>query len=74
VASRGKAPWSVLHVLKRHGGRAETTVLLELDIPRSWLRRARNKGLWYTTRDVPASRIRRVVSFMELAGASTDAT
>src|SRR5947209_3551972 len=73
VVSRGKAAWSVLHVLKRHGGRAETILLLDLDIPRRWLRRGRNKGLWYTTRDVPPSRIRRVVSFMELAGAGTEA-
>ena len=49
-----------------------TTVVLEVDVPRSWLRRSK-KGLWYCTRDIPADRIRRVLAFTELAGASTDA-
>jgi hypothetical protein len=61
-----------LHVVKRHGGRVESTVLLEIDVPRSWLRRSR-KGLRYSLRDIPADRVRRVFTFSELAGASTDA-
>jgi hypothetical protein len=65
----GKSSWAVLHVVKRHGGRAESTVVLEVNVPRTWLRRSR-KGLWYSTRDIPAERIRRVLSFAELAGAS----
>jgi hypothetical protein len=78
--SKGKLPvvwactparswWAVLHVIKRHGGRVETTVVLEIDVPRSWLRKNR-KGLWYSVRDVPADRIRRVLAFSELAGPS----
>jgi hypothetical protein len=59
----------VLHVIRRHGGRVESTVVLEIDVPRSWLRKSR-KGLWYSARDIPARRIRRVLSFGELAGAS----
>jgi hypothetical protein len=62
-----KTWWSVLHVVKRHGGRVESTVVLELDVPRSWLRRSR-KGLWYSTRDIPPERIKRVLTFQELAG------
>jgi hypothetical protein len=59
----------VLHVIRRHGGRVETTVVRAIDMPRSWLRKSR-KGLWYSVRDVPPDRIRRVLSFAELAGAS----
>jgi hypothetical protein len=70
--SPARSSWAVLHVIKRHGGRVETTVVLEVDVPRSWLRRSR-KGLWYTNRDVPPDRIRRALCFAELAGASTDA-
>jgi hypothetical protein len=44
-------------------------VILLVDVPRAWLRKSR-KGLWYSVRDVPADRIRRVLSFAELAGAS----
>jgi hypothetical protein len=70
--SPGKSSWAMLHVIKRHGGKVETTVVLEVDIPRSWLRRARG-GLRYVLRDVPPDRIKRVLCFSELAGASTDA-
>ena len=72
LCSAAKSSWAVLHSIKRHGGRVETTVVLEVDVPRSWLRRSK-KGLWYCTRDVPRDRIRRVLAFAELAGASTDA-
>jgi hypothetical protein len=58
--------WAILHVIKRHSGRVERTVVLEIDVPRSWLRRNR-KGLWYCPRDVPPGRIRRVMTFQELA-------
>jgi hypothetical protein len=42
---------------------------LEVDVPRSWLRRSR-KGLWYCTRDIPPDRIRRLFGFVELARAA----
>jgi hypothetical protein len=47
-------------------GRNEAVVTLEVEVPRSWLRRNR-KGLWYSTRDIPAARIRRLFGFVELA-------
>jgi hypothetical protein len=45
----------------------ESTVILELDVHRSWLRRSR-KGLWYCTRDIRPNRIRRVLTSQEVAG------
>jgi hypothetical protein len=60
---------ATLHTIKRHGGRAEAVLILLVDVPRAWLRKNR-KGLWYSVRDIPADRIRRVLSFAELAGAS----
>ena len=72
LCSAVKSSWAVLHTIKRHGGRVETTVVLEVDVPRSWLRRSK-KGLWYCPRDISPDRIRRVLAFAELAGASTDA-
>ena len=72
LCSPAKASWAVLHTIKRHKGKVETTVILEVDVPRSWLRRSR-KGLRYSLRDIPPERIRRVLCFAELAGASTDA-
>jgi hypothetical protein len=61
-----KTPWAALHTVKRHGGRVEGVVILEVDVPRSWLRRNR-RGLWYCPRDIPASRIRGVITFAALA-------
>src|SRR5207237_4914076 len=34
-----KSSWVLLHTIKRHGGRAESTVLLEVSVSRRWLRR-----------------------------------
>jgi hypothetical protein len=60
-----------VHTIRRHGGRIEAVVTLEVDVPRSWLRRSR-AGLWYATRDVPPDRIRRLLTFGELAGPLAD--
>jgi hypothetical protein len=56
----------VAHVIRRHGGRIESVVVLEIDVPRSWLRRSK-KGLWYSRYDIPPERIRGIVTFGELA-------
>jgi hypothetical protein len=66
-----KSSWAVLHTVKRHGGRVQDVVILEVEVPRSWLRRNRRK-LWYSTRDIPPHRFRRLISFAELAGPSAD--
>ena len=52
VCCRAKTAWAALHTIRRHGGRVEAVVILELDVPRRWLRRSR-KGLWYSVRDIP---------------------
>jgi hypothetical protein len=62
-----RSAWAAIHVARRHGGRVENVVVLEIDLPRSWLRRNR-KRIWFTRRDVPPSRFRRVIDFIEVAG------
>jgi hypothetical protein len=62
-----KTAWATLHTVKRHGGRVEDVVVLELEVPRGWLRRNR-RGLWYSGADVPPERIRGVIEFAEVAG------
>jgi len=66
LAKEGKSSWAAMHVAWRHGARIEAVITLEVDVPRSWLRRSR-KGLCYCTRDVPADRTPRLFGFVELA-------
>jgi hypothetical protein len=53
-----KSSWAVLHSVRRHGGRLEGLLIIEVEVPRKWLRRAR-KGLWYCPRDLPPARFKR---------------
>jgi hypothetical protein len=66
LGSAAKTLWAAAHVVRRHGGRIEQVVILETDVPRSWLRRSK-RGLWYCPRDVPPERIRGVITFGELS-------
>ncbi len=61
----------MLHTIRRHGGRVEDVVVIELDVPRAWLRRNRRQ-LWYSVRDIPPVRFTRVIDFAEVAGSSAD--
>jgi hypothetical protein len=72
LTAPSRTTWAVLHAIKRHGGRVETTVVLELDVPRSWVRRSARKRVWYSMRDIPPERIKHVFCFSELAGASLE--
>ncbi|HEY7425028.1 MAG TPA: hypothetical protein VH682_12425 [Gemmataceae bacterium] len=64
-----KTSWAVLHTVKRHGGPVEQVVVLDISLPRRWLRRCK-RGLWYCLRDIPAARIRDAVTFARLADAT----
>jgi len=46
-------------------------MILEVSVPRRWLRRNR-RGLWYSVKDVRPARIRRLIEFAEVAGASVE--
>ncbi len=63
-----KTTWATLHTVRRRGGRVEAVVVLEVSVPRRWLRRSR-KGLWFSVRDIPPDRVRRALAFGEVAGA-----
>jgi hypothetical protein len=61
-----KSTWAVIHTVRRHGGKVQDVVVLEVDVPRSWLRRSR-RGVWYCVRDIPPVRIGGVVDFEDLS-------
>ncbi len=73
LCSAVKTPWAAIHVTRRHGGRIENVVVLEIDVPRSWLRRSK-RGLYYCRRDIPPERIRGVVTFASLSRSPVDET
>lgn len=69
--SPSRSAWATLHVVKRHGGRVEGVVIIEVEVPRSWLRRSR-RGIWYVRRDVSPERFRQLIDFAEVAGTSVE--
>jgi hypothetical protein len=66
-----KTAWAALHTVKRHGGRVEDVVVLQVDVPRRWLRRSK-RGLWYCPRDIPPGRLRGLIRFAELAASPVE--
>jgi hypothetical protein len=54
-------------------GRVEGVVILEIDVPRRWLRRSK-RGLWYCPRDIPPERARGVITFAALARSPVEET
>ena len=55
-----RTPWAILHTIGRHQQPMEQIVILEIDLPRSWVRRAQNglqNGLWTCARPIGAHRI-----------------
>ena len=61
-----KSSWALIHTVSRHGGKVEDVVVLEVEVPRRWLRKSR-RGLWYCVRDIPPAQIVGVVDFADLS-------
>jgi hypothetical protein len=64
--SPSKSSWAVLHTVKRHGGRVQDVVTIELDVPRSWVRKCQGK-IWHCPGDMPPERFTSVLIFSALA-------
>ena len=64
--------WAAVHTIRRHGGRIEEVVIVEVEVPRSCLRKSR-PGLWYSVEDIPPENLRRTITFVEFAGPVTAA-
>jgi hypothetical protein len=65
----GRSHWASLHTVRRHGGRVEDVVVLEVQVPRAWLKRHGTavKGIWPSVRDISPRFFRRVITFGELS-------
>ena len=64
-----KAHWATLHTVRRHGGRIEDVVVIQVCVPKAWLRQhgGKAKGLWRCVRDVPVRCFRRTLHFAQLS-------
>jgi hypothetical protein len=69
ACSPSQTSWAVLHVCRRHRAAAPQVIVLEIDIPRSWVKRhgAAAKGLYYCGRDIGPQHIRGIITFGELS-------
>jgi hypothetical protein len=65
--SPSRSAWAVLHVSRRHKVAVSETVTIELEIPRSLLKKSGRPGLWYCPVDVLPERFRGTISFDELS-------
>jgi hypothetical protein len=72
----GRSHWATLHTVERHGGRVEEVVILDVCVPRAWLKRHGGsvEGLWRSVRDIPPRCIRRVITFGELSRSPVEET
>ena len=61
-----RTAWAVLHTVRRHGGRVEDVVVIEVDVPEQWLRQHQS-GLYYCLDTVRVSRNVCVYTFEELS-------
>jgi hypothetical protein len=69
VCEEARKHWAAMHVVARHGGLVEGVVVLEVQVPKSWLKKHGGKaaGLYRCIRDVPVRCIRKVIGFGELS-------
>ena len=51
-----RTPWAITHTMQRHHVARSEVVVVEVHVPRSWLRRAW-RGLWTCPRVIPPERL-----------------
>ena len=66
-----QSPWAVVHTIRKHRASLEDVVVVEVNVPRSALKRFRT-GLWYTTADVPATAIGREHAGAEFGASASE--
>jgi hypothetical protein len=56
----------LLHTVRRHEGRIEGVIVLEVEVPRGWRRKSK-RSLWYSVNDIPFGRAVRLIDFATAA-------
>jgi len=52
-----RTPWAITHTMRRHRVDVAEIVILDVQVPQSWVRRAW-RGLWTCNRVIPPERLR----------------
>jgi hypothetical protein len=68
----GRIPWAVLHVVRRHGVALTDVIVLDVQVPRSWLQHA-GRGLWTCDRVIAPARLCVGASGYDVATSPTQA-
>jgi hypothetical protein len=66
-----KSSWAVLHTVRRHGGRVQDVVIIEVEVTQRALRRSK-RGLRYSVKDIGPNQLRRIIGFAELSKSPVD--
>ena len=67
LVAPGMTGAAITHAAKRHRVHATQVSVIEVDVPRAWLRKGKRKGLWHTGgRNVPRERIKFVSGFIRI--------
>lgn len=70
LVAPGMTGAAITHAAKRHRVHATQVSVIEVNVPRSWLRKGKRKGLWHTGgRDIPRDRIDFVSGFIRIGAA-----
>lgn len=68
LVAPGMTGQAISHASKRQNVHATQVSVIEVNVPRSWLRKGKRKGLWHTGgRDIPLCRIDFVSGFIRIA-------
>lgn len=66
-----RTAWAMIHTVQRHDCQLTDVAVIEVDVPRSWVRR-HSSGLWYCLRDIPPSRLGRAAMLAEVAASPVE--
>jgi hypothetical protein len=61
-----RTEWAILHVARRHKVNVDDVVVLEVRVPRSWLRHTNKRSLFNVSRDVRPGQIVEVLELAQL--------
>jgi hypothetical protein len=64
--SASRSAWAAVHTVRRHGNRIENVVIIEVSVPRKWLRWS-NSGLWFCKEDIGPEGFRQWIGFDQVS-------